>query len=102
MNFNNFTIKSQEAIQKAQEIAGAKQQQAIEPSHILKGIFTVDENVTQFLLKKLNVNTTALEQALDKIIESFPKVTGADQYLSRESSKVLQKAESYLKEFNAA
>ena len=100
MNFNNFTIKSQEAIQKAQEIAGAKQQQAIEPSHILKGIFTVDENVIQYLLKKLNVNTAALEQALDKIIESFPKVTGADQYLSRESSKVLQKAESYLKEFH--
>ncbi len=100
MNFNNFTIKSQEAIQKAQEIAVAQQNQAIETAHILKGTMKADENVVPFLLKKLNVNMPVMEQAVDKIIEGFPKVTGGDQYLSGDANKALQKAQSFMKEFN--
>ena len=100
MNLNNFTIKSQEAIQKAQEIVMANHQQAIENTHILKGILTVDENVIPFLLKKLNVNLVIFNQALDKIIESYPKVSGGEPFLSREAKTALQKATSYLKEFN--
>ncbi len=100
MNFNNFTIKSQEAVQKAQEIASANQAQAIESIHILKGILTVDENVIPFLLKKLGVNMLVLNQAIDKIIESLPKVSGGEQYLSADANKALQKAQTFLKEFN--
>ena len=66
MNFNNFTIKSQEAIQQAQQIAQGFGNQQIENEHILKAIFEVDENVTPFILKKLNVNLTILKQILDK------------------------------------
>ncbi|MBI9039437.1 MAG: ATP-dependent chaperone ClpB [Bacteroidales bacterium] len=100
MNFNNFTIKSQEAVQKAQEIAAANQQQAIENTHILKGILTVDENVIPYLLKKLNVNVNIFTQALDKIIESYPKVSGEGQFLTNDVKNALQKAQSFLKEFN--
>ena len=100
MNFNNFTIKSQEAVEKAQEIAAANQQQAIENTHILKGILTVDENVIPYLLKKLNVKVNIFTQALDKIIESYPKVSGEGQFLTNDAKNALQKAQSYLKEFN--
>lgn len=100
MNLNNFTIKSQEAIQKAQEIVAANQSQAIESIHILKGILAVDENVVPFLLKKLGVNLVVMNQAVEKIIESQPKVSGGDQYLSNDANRALQKAQTYLKEFN--
>ena len=70
MDFKQFTIKSQEAIQKAAELAMAEQQQAIEPAHILKGIFSEDENVTDFLFKKLNVNKGLIAQKTDDIIRS--------------------------------
>ena len=100
MNLNNFTIKSQEAIQKAQEIALGKQNQSIESIHILKGIMQVDENVIPYLLKKLDVNTVILIKAIDRIIESLPKVSGGEQFLSREANSALQKANSYLKDFN--
>ncbi|HHL58046.1 MAG TPA: ATP-dependent chaperone ClpB [Bacteroidetes bacterium] len=100
MNINQFTIKSQEAIQKAQEIAGANSNQAIESIHILKGILVVDENVVPFLLKKLNVNFPVFSQAVDRIIESLPKVSGGEPYLANEANEVLRKAHSYLKEFN--
>src|SRR5690554_5643159 len=99
MNFNNFTIKAQEAIQKASEITSGNQQQAIEPSHILKALLLVDENVVSYLLKKLNVNITHLTDSLDKQIESFPKVSGSSIYLSNSSNSVIQKAQTYLKEF---
>lgn len=99
MNFNNFTIKAQEAIQKASEITSGNQQQAIEPSHILKAMLLVDENVISFLLKKLNVNIPHLSESLDKQIESFPKVSGSSIYLSSAANSVIQKAQSYLKEF---
>jgi len=100
MNFNNYTIKAQEAIQKASEIAAGNQQQAIETAHILKALLTVDENVVSHLLKKLNVNITYLGTELDKQIESFPKVSGSNIYLSSGANNALQKAQGYLKEFN--
>ena len=92
MNFENFTIKAQEAVQKAQEIAGANQNQSIETSHLLKGMLTVDENVIPYLLKKLNVNLPVLTSALEKIIHSYPKVTGGEQFLSGDASQSIQKA----------
>ena len=99
MNFNNFTIKAQEAIQQASEIAQGNQQQAIETAHLLKGLLTVDENVVSYVLKKLNVNLNILNQHLDTQIEKFPKVTGSSPYLTSGSNSALQKAQSYLKEF---
>lgn len=99
MNFNNFTIKAQEAIQQASEIAQGNQQQAIETAHLLKGLLTVDENVVSYVLKKLNVNLNVLNQHLDTQIEKFPKVTGSSPYLTSGSNSALQKAQSYLKEF---
>lgn len=99
MNLNQFTIKSQEAIQKAQELATQHGQQAIEGIHLLKGILLVDENATPFLLKKLNVDFPVFSQAVDRIIESLPKVSGGQAYLSRDANEVLQKAPTYLAEF---
>ena len=100
MDTKNFTIKSQEAIQKAQELAMIGQQQAIETGHILKALFTVDEEVLSYALKKVNANTQRIEQALDSILMSYPKVSGAgNQYLSNVSQQTLVKANAYLKEF---
>ena len=92
MNLNNYTIKSQEAIQQAQQIAQGYGHQQIENEHLFKGIFEVDENVLPFILKKLNVNIAILEQALDKQIESFSKVSGGELMLSREAGKSLNEA----------
>ncbi|MCL5129375.1 ATP-dependent chaperone ClpB [Algibacter sp. L4_22] len=92
MNLNDYTIKSQEAIQQAQQIAQGLGQQQIENEHIFKGIFEVDENVLPFILKKLNANIPILKQALDKQIESFPKVSGGELMLSREAGKTLNEA----------
>jgi len=99
MNFNNFTIKAQEAIQQASAIAEGNQQQAIETAHLLKGLLTVDENVVSYVLKKLNVNLNVLNQNLDAQIGKFPKVSGSSPYLTSGSNSALQKAQSYLKEF---
>ncbi|RNL56562.1 ATP-dependent chaperone ClpB [Pedobacter jejuensis] len=99
MNFNNFTIKAQEAIQQASEIAQGNQQQAIETAHLLKGLLTVDENVVSYVLKKLNVNLNSLNQNLDLEIAKFPKVSGSNVYLSSNTNSVLQKAQTFLKEF---
>jgi ATP-dependent Clp protease ATP-binding subunit ClpB len=99
MNFNNFTIKAQEAIQQASAIAEGNQQQAIETAHLLKGLLTVDENVVSYVLKKLNVNLNVLNSNLDLQIGKFPKVSGSSPYLTSGSNSALQKAQSYLKEF---
>lgn len=99
MDFNQFTIKSQEAIQKAAELAMAEQQQAIEPAHILKGILSEDENVTDFLFKKLAVNKALVSQKLDEQIKGYPKVSGQQSYLSNSGNQVLVKAKEYLKTF---
>ena len=98
MNLNNFTIKSQEAIQHASEVAQGYGQQGIETGHILKGIFHSAENVVSFLFQKLGVNTTILQQALDSIIASYPKVSGGSPYLSSTANKVIQKSISIAKE----
>jgi ATP-dependent Clp protease ATP-binding subunit ClpB len=92
MNFNNFTIKSQEAVSKAIELATAKKNPSIETSHLLKGMLLVDENVIPYLLKKLNVDLDGFTAALDRIIDAYPEVTGGDQNLSSDATKVLQKA----------
>ena len=99
MNLNNFTIKAQEAVQKASEIATGFQQQAIENAHLLKGLLSVDENVVGYLLKKLNVNLNRLSNGLDELITVYPKVSGSNIYLSNSANTTLQKAQSYLKEF---
>ncbi|HEY0897742.1 MAG TPA: ATP-dependent chaperone ClpB [Sphingobacteriaceae bacterium] len=99
MNFNNFTIKAQEAVQKASDIATGNQQQSIENAHLLKGLLLVDENVVNYLLKKLNVNVNRLNTILDAEIQSYPKVSGGNLYLSSGANSALQKAQSYLKEF---
>jgi len=100
MNLNNFTIKSQEAVENASQVAFKNQQQAIEPGHILKGILNVDENVVPFLLKKLNIQPAVIEKGLDPILAAYPKVAGGNPYLSQDAAVVVQKANSYLKEFN--
>ena len=92
MNLNNFTIKSQQAVQKAQEIATAHQHQAIETVHLMRGILAEDENVTPFLLKKMEVNIPRLTQALDATLAGMPKVSGGSQYLSNDASQALVKA----------
>ncbi len=92
MNFNNYTIKSQEAIQQAQQIAQGFGHQQIENEHLFKGILEVDENVLPFILKKLNVNISILKQALDKQLESFSKVSGSELMLSRDAGKSLNEA----------
>lgn len=99
MDFKKYTIKSQEAIQKAAEIASANQQQAIEPAHILKAILLSDENVMSFLIKKLSVNKVQLETKLDELVNSYPKVSGQQPYLSNEAHSSLSKSLDYLKEF---
>jgi ATP-dependent Clp protease ATP-binding subunit ClpB len=92
MNFNNFTIKSQEAVAKATELATAQQNQAIETSHLLKGMLMVDENVIPYLLKKVNVNFDVFNPALDRILDSLPTVSGGEQFLSNDATKALQKS----------
>ncbi len=92
MNLNNFTIKSQEAIQLAQQIAQELGHQQIENEHIFKAIAQVDENVLPFILKKLNVNINLLNQILEKELESFPKVSGGEIMVSREAGKSLTEA----------
>lgn len=99
MDFKKYTIKSQEAIQKAAEIASANQQQAIEPGHLMKAILLIDENVISFLLKKLGVNRGQLDTRLDDIVNSYPKVSGQQPYLSNDAHTALTKSMDYLKEF---
>ncbi len=100
MNLNNYTIKSQEAIQQAVQLATVNGQQAIEPAHILKAILEIDENVTPFILKKLNVNPQSFEKMVDSVIKSYPKVSGGSQpYLSSAANQALAKATTFLKEY---
>ena len=99
MNFEKFTIKSQEALQKSAEIAMSKQQQAIEPGHLLKAILETDENVSNYIFKKLNANGTILETKLQDILTSYPHVSGQQPYLSSATNSILQQAEKELREF---
>ena len=101
MDFKQFTIKSQEAIQKAAELATGAGTPAIETAHLLKGIFVEDENVTDFLFKKLGTNKQLIDQKLDQELAKLPKVSGGNQqpYLSNATNQVLTKAKDYLKTF---
>ena len=92
MTLDKFTIKAQEAVQKAQEIATARQHQAIETGHLMKGVLSVDENVTPFLLKKLEVNIPRLSQQIDALVDRLPRVSGGSQYLSSDANQALVKA----------
>lgn len=92
MNINNFTIKSQEAIQLAQQIAQSLQHQQIENEHLFKAVLEVDENVLPFLMKKLNVNLTLVRQILESELNNFPKVSGGDLMFSKEAGKTLNEA----------
>lgn len=98
MNFNNFTIKSQEAVQQAVNLVQANGQQAIEPEHLLAGVLKVGENVTNFIFQKLSMNGQQIAVVLDRQIASLPKVSGGEPYLSRDANEILQKAVEYSKE----
>ena len=97
MNFDKFTIKSQEAVQTAQNITQSNGNQMIETGHLLKSIFQVDENVTPFLLKKQGVNISLLKTTLDRIIASYPKIEGGKSYLSNDANKAIITAENKAK-----
>ncbi|QCX00238.1 ATP-dependent chaperone ClpB [Aggregatimonas sangjinii] len=100
MNFNNYTIKSQEAVQYAQQLAQEMGHQQIENEHLFKALMVVEENVIPFILKKLNINTALLTQVLDKELESFPKVSGGDMMMGRNAGKSLNEASSIAKKMD--
>ncbi|MFK7000050.1 ATP-dependent chaperone ClpB [Flavobacterium oreochromis] len=100
MNLNNLTIKSQEALQQAQQIAQGNDQQQLENEHIFKGILEVDENVAPFILKKLNVNVELFKKILESTIQSFPKVSGGDLMLSRDANTSLIEANNIAKKMS--
>ena len=99
MNFDNFTIQSQQAIQQAIQVATANGNQAIENGHILKSILEVDENVTPFIFKKIGINQTNFSKTVEAIVLSYPKVSGGQPYLSNNANQTIAKATNYLKEF---
>jgi ATP-dependent Clp protease ATP-binding subunit ClpB len=99
MNFEKFTIKSQEALQKSAEIAMGNQQQAIEPGHVLKAILETDENVSSYLFKKLGINETILDTKLQEVVSGYPRVSGQQPYLSSATNTLLQNADKELREF---
>jgi len=99
MNFDKYTIKSQEVLQKATEVASSNGQQAIEPGHLFKAILASGENVMSFLVKKLGINQGVLDSRLEETISSYPKVSGQQPYLSNDAAAALQKAEKELKTF---
>ncbi|MEM6522792.1 MAG: ATP-dependent chaperone ClpB [Bacteroidota bacterium] len=100
MNFDKYTIKSQQTLQKAADIAGSLGQQAIEPGHLLKALLMTDENVISFLVKKLGLNKNLLSNKLEEILAQYPKVSGQQPYLSNEAAAALQDAEKQLSQFN--
>ncbi len=99
MNLNNFTIKSQEVIQQAQNLASQEGHQSIDTGHIMSTMLDVDENVIPYILKKMQVNVDLFNQKLDEILKQYPKVSGGSQYLSQEANQAIQKATSLLKDF---
>jgi len=98
MNFEKFTIKSQEALQKSADIAMSNQQQAIEPGHLLKAILETDENVSNYVFKKLNINEVILQTKLEETLHSYPRASGQQPYLSTTTNAVLQQAEKELRD----
>ncbi len=100
MNFNQFTIKSQEIVQQAQSLASSKEQQAIEPGHLLLSMLQNDEHVIPFLLKKLNVNIGIIKTELEELVNGYPKVSGGAPYLGNATQSIFEKAMSLIKDFN--
>ena len=98
MNFNNFTIKSQEAVQEAVNLTRARGQQAIDPAHLMAAVMKVGDTVTNFLFQKLGVNAQQITQLVERQMDSLPKVSGGEPYLSRETNEVLQRAVELSKE----
>ena len=98
MNLNQFTLKAQEAVQQAQLLASQNTQQAIETGHLLQGILQIDEHVLPYLFKKAGVNTKALQSALQAIVQGYPKVSGAQPYLSQPAQQALTKAITFMQE----
>ncbi|GAA0892722.1 ATP-dependent chaperone ClpB [Fulvivirga kasyanovii] len=98
MQLDKFTIKSQEAIQRAQQLAMEKEHQSIECGHLLQGIMEVDENVLPFIFKKLAINEQNVGAALDRIVSGYAKVSGGQQYLSRTANEALAKAQTAAKD----
>ncbi len=98
MDFKNFTIKAQEAVQKATEIAGGNQQQAIETGHLLKALLQNDENTLAFLGKKVGANMNNVSQRLDAIVSAYPKVSGGSPYLSNDAAGAVQRANAQMKD----
>ena len=98
MNFNNFTIKAQEAVQEAVNLVQSKGQQAVEPLHLLSGVLRQGENVIKFIFQKLGINTASVTQQVNAEIDKLPHVQGGEPYLSRECNEVLQKAIDYSKQ----
>jgi ATP-dependent Clp protease ATP-binding subunit ClpB len=95
MNLNNFTLKAQESVQKAFDIAGAKGQQAVECAHILMGLMSEAESMTDFIFGKMGVNTVSLTKEIEGLVDSYPKVTGADSYISSTVSEAFRKANDH-------
>ncbi|MFJ1351290.1 ATP-dependent chaperone ClpB [Capnocytophaga canimorsus] len=100
MNFNNYTIKSQEAVQRAQQIAQSYGHQELQNEHFFRAIEEVDQNVLPFLLKKLNINREQLSKVLETALQSFPKVSGGQMSLSREANTMLNEAANIAKKMN--
>jgi len=100
MNYNKYTVQTQQVLQQAFTIAGGKSHQAIENAHIMKSIFMVSESLISYILGKFSVNRQNFELAIDRIIDTYPQVSGGDQYLSKETTKSFQKAENIAAEMN--
>ena len=95
MNLNNFTLKAQESVQKAFDIAGAKGQQSVECAHILMGVMSEAESMTDFIFGKMGVNTVSLTKEIEKLVDSYPKVSGAESYVSSTVSEAFRKANDH-------
>src|SRR3990172_12067117 len=100
MNFNNYTIRSQEAVQQAFMLARDRQHQAVETGHLLKALLGSEDGVAMHLLGKNGVNTGDVDRVLERVLDSYPKVTGGEQYLSSNTNKALQKALEFSKSMN--
>jgi len=100
MTYDNFTIKAQELILRAQQIAGGLDQQSVDTVHILRALFEIDDQLADFIFNKLDMNVISLKREINKSIESFPKVEGSDKkYLTNDANKALAKAKKLMKEY---
>jgi ATP-dependent Clp protease ATP-binding subunit ClpB len=99
MNFNNYTIKAQEAVQTATSLATSRQQQIVETGHLLRGVLSADENITNYIFKKAGANLNLVNQKTDEFVNTYPKSSGTSPYLSNDAHAALTKAEQYLATF---